>query len=56
LKSGTSVAAAVMSGSIALVLSSFEDKNHRKTVQNSALIRQALIKSSERLKKRSIIE
>jgi membrane-bound transcription factor site-1 protease len=56
MKSGTSVSSAVMTGAVALVLSSIDNKNHRKEIQNSALIRQALIKSSKRIKTRSVTE
>lgn len=59
LKQGTSFSVPMLSGAVALALSAIEEKegrDFRKQVQNTALIRQAIIKSSQKLKNRSIVE
>lgn len=59
LNRGTSFSVPMLTGSIALVLSAI-DKEHgtafRKSVQNTALVRQAITKSAVKLKDWSIVE
>ena len=59
LNSGTSFSVPMLTGSIALVLQSIQDKhglNHRRKIQNTALVKQAIDKSSIKLKGWSIVE
>lgn len=59
LNSGTSVSASIITASIALTLSAFEKTNGREqrlSIQNTAFIKQALIRSAKRLKGLSITE
>lgn len=54
--SGTSVSASIITASIALTLSAFEDQQQRKLIQSTALIKQAIIRTSKKLKNLSITE
>lgn len=59
LNRGTSFSVPMLTGSIALVLSALELEHgteYRKSVQNTALIKQAITKSAIKLKDWSIVE
>ena len=59
LNRGTSFSVPMLTGSIALVLSAVEKEHgaeYRKSIQNSALVKQAIIKSAVKLKDWSIVE
>lgn len=53
---GTSVSCSIVSASVALALSQIDDSRLRKEIQNSAFIKEALIKSAKPLKDLSITE
>ena len=54
--SGTSVSASIITASIALTLSAIDDQQERKRIQNTAFIKQGIIRSAKRLKNLSITE
>ena len=59
LNRGTSFSVPMLTGSIALVLSAVEKEHgtdYRKSIQNTALVKQAIIKSAIKLKDWSIVE
>jgi len=56
VNSGTSVSASIITASIALTLSAIEDQDYRKKIQNTAFIKQAIIRTSKKIKNLSITE
>jgi len=56
VNSGTSVSASIITASIALTLSALEDPEYRRKIQNTAFIKQAMIRTAKKIKNLSITE
>lgn len=56
VNSGTSVSASIITASIALTLSAIEDPEYRRKIQNTAFIKQAMIRTAKKIKNLSITE